>query len=43
MLKVIHSLGLLAPSRYELDLLNEVLYILIGQEAAKISKVKVGG
>ena len=32
-----------APNRYESDLLNEVLCILVGQEAAKISKVKVGG
>ena len=36
-------LGKLAPSRYELDLSNEVLYALLGQEAAKISEVKVGG
>ena len=43
MLKVIKSLGLLAPNRHESDLSNEVLYILVGQEAAKISEVKVGG
>ena len=30
-------------SRYELDLSNEVLYTLVGQEAAKISEVKVEG
>ena len=33
----------LSPNRYESDLLNEVLYALVGQKAAKISKVKVGG
>ena len=38
-----HGLGLQAPNRYESDLSNEVLYILVDQEAAKISKVKVGG
>ena len=38
-----HDLGFQSPYRYELDLLNEALYILIGQEAAKISEVKVGG
>ena len=37
------SLGLLAPKRYESDLSNEVLYVLVGQRAAKILKVKVGG
>ena len=31
------------PNRYEIDLLNEVLNIDFGQEAAKISEVKVGG
>ena len=36
-------LGHLAPNRYELDLSNEVLYALVGQEAAKISGAKVGG
>ena len=36
-------LGHLAPNRYELDLSNEVLYALVGQEAAKISEAKVGG
>ena len=38
-----HSLGLLAPNRYESDLSNEVLYILVSQEAAKMFEVKVGG
>ena len=33
----------LNPNRYELHLLNEVLYALIGQETAKISEVKAGG
>ena len=33
----------LVPNRYELDLSNEALYALVGQEAAKISEVKVGG
>ena len=42
-LKSYHGLWLLSPNRYELDLLNEALYILIGQEAAQISEVKVGG
>ena len=32
-----------SPNRYESDLSNEVLYALVGQEAAKISEVKVGG
>ena len=36
-------LGKQAPSRYELDLSNEVLYTIVGQEATKISEVKVGG
>ena len=30
-------------NRYLSDLSNEVLYILVGQEAAKISEIKVGG
>ena len=30
-------------SKHELDLLYEVLYIIIGQEVAKLSEVKVGG
>ena len=29
--------------RYESDFLNEVLYALVGQEATKISEVKVRG
>ena len=37
------ELGLLAPNRYEIELLNEVLIIDFGQGAAKISEVKVGG
>ena len=41
-LKSCHDLGLLAPNRYESDLLNEVLNINFGQGTAKISKVKVG-
>ena len=35
--------GFQSPNRYESDLSNEVRYALVGQEAAKISKVKVGG
>ena len=38
-----HGLGFQSPNRYESDLSNEVLYALVGQEAAKISEVKVGG
>ena len=38
-----HGLGFLALNRHESDLSNEVLYALVGQEAAKISEVKVGG
>ena len=41
-----HCLELLAPNKYESDLSNEVLCILvgtIGTKAAKISQVKVGG
>ena len=41
--KSYHSLDLLAPYRYKSDLSIEVLYILVSQEAAKISEVKVGG
>ena len=37
------DLRLLAPNRYQSDLSNEVLYALVGQEAAKISEVNVGG
>ena len=37
------SLWLLSPNRYEIDLSNEVLNIDFGQEATKISKVKVRG
>ena len=42
-LKLRPTTWLLAPNRYYSDLSNEVLYILVGQEAAKISEVKVGG
>ena len=34
---------LLALNIYESDLSNEVLYILVSQEAVKIIEVKVGG
>ena len=34
------GLGLLSPNRYQSDLSNEVLYALVGQEAAKISEIK---
>ena len=37
-----HDLGFQSPNRYEYDLSNEVLYVFVGQEAAKISKFKVG-
>ena len=43
MLKVILGIWPLAPKRYESNLSTEVLYILVGQEAAKILEVKVGG
>ena len=42
-LKVMQPLVSLAPNRYELDLLNEVIKIHFGQGAAKIFKVKIGG
>ena len=42
-LKSYYALELLAPNRYELDLSNEVLYIIVGQEGAKIIEIKVGG
>ena len=38
-----HGLVSQSPNKYESDLSNEVLYVLVGQVAAKISKVKVGG
>ena len=41
--KSCHVLWLLSPNKYESDLSNEVLYILVGQEAVKILEVKVGG
>ena len=31
-----------SPNRYQSDLSNEALYVLVGQEVAKISEVKVG-
>ena len=37
-----HDLRLLAPNRYESNLLNEVLNIDFGQETVKISEDKVG-
>ena len=37
------TFGFQSPNRYESDFSNEVLYVLVGQEAAKISEVKVGG
>ena len=40
---VAHCLGLWSPNRYGIDLSNEVINIDFGQEAAKISVVKVGG
>ena len=43
MLKSCYDIDLKCPNRYESDLTNEVLYILIGQEAAKKLEVKVGG
>ena len=36
-----HGLGFHSPNRNESDLSNEVLYVLVGQEAEKISEVKV--
>ena len=36
-------LGFQSVNRYQSDLSNEVLYALLGEEAAKISKIKVGG
>ena len=41
--KSCQDLGFQSSIRYESDLLNGVLYALVGQEAAKISEVKVGG
>ena len=35
-----HGIGFLAPNRYVMDLLNEVLNIDFGQGAAKISEVR---
>ena len=40
--KSYYAFELLAPNRYELDLSNEVLNIVFGQGATKISKFKVG-
>ena len=41
--KSCHDLGFQSPNKYDSDLLNEILYILVDQEAAKLSEVKVGG
>ena len=35
-------LGFLGTYRYESNLLNEVLYVLVGQTAAKLQACKVG-
>ena len=43
MLKVIQRLVPWFPTRYEIDLTNEVLNIYFDQGAAKISEVKFGG
>ena len=40
---LLHSLKVLSPNRYVMDLSNEVLNIDFGQGAEKISEVKVGG
>ena len=41
--KSCHGPGFQSPNRYESDLSNEVLYILVSQDVAKIFEVKVGG
>ena len=41
--KSYHGLGFHSPNRHKSDLSNEVLEVLVGQEAGKISEVKVGG
>ena len=38
-----HGLRPLVLYRYEVDLSNEVLFALVGQEAAKISEAKAKG
>ena len=38
-----HDLGLLAPNKYILDLLNGVLNIHFDLRAVKVSEIKVGG
>ena len=38
-----HDLGFQSKNRYESDLSNEVLCILVSQAAAQIFEVKVGG
>ena len=43
MLKVLSWPGFQSPNRYESDLSNELLYALVGQQAAKIFEVKIGG
>ena len=41
--KSCHGPDFQSPNRYESDLLNEVLYTLVDQEAAKVSEVnKIG-
>ena len=42
-LKSFKSLGLWSPNKHKVDLSYEALNIDFGQEAAKISEVKVGG
>ena len=41
--KSFHGLVLLDPSKYEIDISNQVVNIDFGQGAAKVSEVKVGG
>ena len=43
--KNLYHLGFWLPAtnRYESDFSNEVLYMPVDQEAAKLSKVKIGG
>ena len=41
--KSCHDLGFQSQNIYVSYLSNKVLYVLVGQEAAKISEVKVGG
>ena len=39
--KSYHGLGFHSPNRYETDLSNEVLYVVVGQEAAKYQRSKL--